>query len=164
MIRSTPHSASGRRALARGFTLLEVLIALVILSIGLLGLAALQGIGIRSGQGAYLTSQASLLAYDMADRIRANPQTLATYHGFDTDCGAEPENPDAEPTLADGDLAEWACAVENLLPNGVGRIRGIQVNVPGIGTRTTYTITLEWEDLQTEDPEAPWTFTMTFEI
>lgn len=152
------------RALVRGFTLLEVLIALVILSIGLLGLAALQGIGIRSGQGAYLTSQASLLAYDMADRIRANPQTLGTYHGFDTDCGAEPEDPDAALTLADADLAEWACAVENLLPNGAGRIEGVQMNIPGIGIRTTYTITLEWEDLQTEDPDEPWTFTLTFEI
>jgi type IV pilus assembly protein PilV len=54
-----------------GSTLLEVLVAVVILAFGLLGLAGLQATSVKSNHSAYLRSQASLLAYDMADRMRA---------------------------------------------------------------------------------------------
>jgi type IV pilus assembly protein PilV len=57
----------------RGFTLLEVMVALLILSIGLLGLAALQLTGMRYNTDAYARTQATLFAYDIIDRIRANP-------------------------------------------------------------------------------------------
>ena len=143
----------------RGFTLLEVLIALVVLSIGLLGIAALQGVGLRSSQGAYLTSQAGLLAYDIADRIRANPDNFATYNGFATDC------PDVVATtpLVTADLNEWSCAVEALLPGGEGRINGLETLLPGIGMVTRYTVTVEWEDLQSAGG-APWDFVLVFDI
>jgi len=57
----------------RAFTLLEVMIAMVIFSIGLLGLAGLQSAGIRSNQISYSRTIATQLLYDMADRIRNNP-------------------------------------------------------------------------------------------
>ena len=57
---------------SRGFTLLEILIAVGVLSIGLLGIAGLQALGQRSNHSAYLRSQATALAYDMIDRMRAN--------------------------------------------------------------------------------------------
>ncbi len=57
---------------AIGFTLIEVLISMVILSLGLLGLAALQGISLKNNQDAFLFSQANALAYQMSDRIKAN--------------------------------------------------------------------------------------------
>ncbi len=57
---------------SRGFTLIEVLISMVILAIGLLGLASLQAISLRDNQDAYYYQQATLLAYEMQDRIRAN--------------------------------------------------------------------------------------------
>jgi type IV pilus assembly protein PilV len=59
---------------AIGFTLIEVLISMVILAIGLLGLASLQGISLKNNQDAYLFSQANALAYEMSDRIKANKQ------------------------------------------------------------------------------------------
>jgi type IV pilus assembly protein PilV len=140
-----------------GFTLLEVLIALVVLSIGLLGIAALQGVGLRSSQGAYLTSQASLLAYDMADRIRANPDTLAPGATVTTDCTATGTG------LAGADLQEWSCAVETLLPGGTGRIDALQVqNFGVIGTITRYTITITWEDLQVGTTD--WNYVLAIEI
>jgi type IV pilus assembly protein PilV len=154
----TARHSSARRQ--QGFTLLEVLIALVILSIGLLGIAALQGVGLRSSQGAYLTSQAGLLAYDMADRIRANPETVASYNGFVGN--ACPDPVPTTPLLA-ADLAEWSCSVTTLLPNGEGRITGVENVVPGIGTITTYTITLEWTDLQSEEGDV-WDFVLTVDI
>lgn len=147
-----------RRERNSGFTLLEVLIALVVLSIGLLGVAALQAVGLRSSQGAYLTSQASLLAYDMADRIRANPGSAA-YNNFQTDCAA------AGGDLAGADLQEWSCAVEALLPSGIGTITGAQVqnfSFGVLGTITRYTITLTWEDLQSGG--TPWQYVLAIEI
>ena len=59
---------------AAGFSLIEVLVALVVLSVGLLGLAALQQNAVRFNHDAYLRSQATVLAYDIADRIRGNRQ------------------------------------------------------------------------------------------
>lgn len=56
----------------RGFTLLEVLIALLIFSLGLLGMAGLLTVSVKTNHSAYLRTQAFLLAQDMADRMRAN--------------------------------------------------------------------------------------------
>jgi len=65
--------AIGNLANQRGLTLAEVLIAVVILSIGLLGIAGLQLTGLRGAQSANLRTQATVLANDIAERIRANP-------------------------------------------------------------------------------------------
>ena len=56
----------------QGFTLVEALIALLVLSIGLLGVAALQLIALQNNNNAMFRSQATYLAYDIADRMRAN--------------------------------------------------------------------------------------------
>ncbi len=56
---------------ARGFSLIEVLVATVVLSVGLLGLASLQVSGLRVGQSSFYRAQAAQLATDMADRLRA---------------------------------------------------------------------------------------------
>lgn len=55
-----------------GFTLIEVLIAMIILALGLLGLASLQGISLRNNQDAFMFDQANALIYEMSDRIKAN--------------------------------------------------------------------------------------------
>jgi type IV pilus modification protein PilV len=55
-----------------GFTLVEVLVTVVILAVGLLGLAGLQAVSMRNNHSAYERTQAVQLAYDMADRVRAN--------------------------------------------------------------------------------------------
>jgi len=70
-------------ALERGLTLIEILVTLVVTSLGLLGIAALQARGLQSNYDAYLYSQAAALAYDMAERIRANP-VGATAGGYNT--------------------------------------------------------------------------------
>ena len=55
-----------------GVSLIEVLVALVILSVGVLGLSRLQATQLRANNAAYLRTQAAIQAYDMADRMRAN--------------------------------------------------------------------------------------------
>ena len=74
-------SNPGRRSLPRrqrGVTLIEILITLLVLAVGLLGLAALQGISLQSGQVAYNATQATNVAYEIADFARANRSNVST--------------------------------------------------------------------------------------
>lgn len=119
-----------------GFSLIEVLVALVVLSIGLLGIAALHIDNVRNGQSALQRTRAVNLAADMADRIRANP-------GGDYDVGAGPAGAAPNPVCADGadgeapgdcnasqmaayDVWQWRTALEATaatgLPDGQGSV------------------------------------------
>lgn len=62
----------------RGVTLIEILITLLVLAVGLLGLAALQGVSLRSGQVAYHGTQATNVAYEIADFARTNRSIAST--------------------------------------------------------------------------------------
>ena len=68
---------------SRGFTLLEVLIALLVFSLGLLGLAGLMIMSVKTNHSAYLRTQATFLAESMADRMRADPMAIwaSSYNG-----------------------------------------------------------------------------------
>lgn len=72
------HRTTARRVRAQqhGFSLIEVLIALVVLSIGLIGMAGIQQAGVRNNHNALLHSQASMLAYEIADMMRSNKQEV----------------------------------------------------------------------------------------
>ena len=101
-----------------GFTLLEVMIALLILSIGLLGIAALQANSLKVNHGAYQRSQAIFLAYDMMDRLRAN-RTAALAGQCDIALGATLGGTD----MCDTDVTDWQNNfVGALLPSGQGLI------------------------------------------
>lgn len=99
-----------RTAIA-GFTLIEVLIAVAILSFGLLGIAAMQVTGVRANQGSYSRSQAIYIANDMAERMYTNRTGLAafSYDNFDSSnvaCGSLPAprcSVDLNNTAASGD-------------------------------------------------------------
>lgn len=122
----------------QGITMIEILVTVVIISVGLLGAAAMVINGLESNRNAYLRTQASILAYDMADRIRANAGQVASYDNFDFDSEDEdaPDLPQCftsdegcGPTgLATADLAQWARALDGvdggviLLPAAVGSI------------------------------------------
>jgi type IV pilus assembly protein PilV len=103
---------------ARGFTLIEVLISMVILAIGLLGLAAMQAISLRDNLDSYNYQQATLLAYEMQDRIKgnsdywklniANPNYSSTACTKDAPCTAE--------QMAANDYGYWQESVESTLP------------------------------------------------
>lgn len=67
-----------------GFNLIEALIATVVLTIGLLGVAALQLTGMRNTQGSYYRSQATTIMNDLAERIYANTPGAASYGGFNS--------------------------------------------------------------------------------
>ena len=128
---------------ARGFSLVEALVALLVLSIGMLGIAGLHLDSLRSGRVTILRSQAVTLASDLADRIRANREG-GTAYGDDVtgepdlveDCTAGGCTP-AE--MAEHDKALWQAAVAAALPSGAGAVDTDAATNP-----TTYTITITW--------------------
>lgn len=119
----------------RGATLIEVLVAIVILSIGLLGLAGLQATSIKSNEGSYYRSQATILANDIIDRMRAN-RTAAIAGNYNL--SALKSSHDSTSTRADKDLTEWLTQVSKL-PEGKARIERDD------STRIV-TITINWDD------------------
>ncbi|MES9904784.1 MAG: type IV pilus modification protein PilV [Sedimenticola sp.] len=124
-----------------GFSLLEALIAFLILSIGLLGMAGLQATALRNNHSAYLRSQAVVMAYDIMDRMRAN-RTVALAGNYARDFD------DAKPTqvctsvcsdihMAAADEKEWVESLEKL-PGGDGEIT---VDNTGLAT-----VAVQWDD------------------
>ena len=137
------HVEHGHRQRQRGFTLLEVLIALLILSIGLLGLAALQTTSLRSNQMASMRTSATQLAYDISDRMRANPAGVAAGEyvlaGGTTPTGT---------SIAATDLIAWNQAVV-ALPGGRTSITQCDgTSVPPCDG-VTHIITVQWDEMRT---------------
>lgn len=111
----------------RGFSLLEVLIALLIFSFGMLGLAALQAYSVKTNQSAHLRSQATALANMMLDSIRANRQNLGDYYAnsyAEFDCTTAP----AASPPAKHDLQFWQQQISCALPQGRGAVAPISAN------------------------------------
>lgn len=116
----------------RGLSMIEVLVAMVILSLGLLGMAGLQAAGLRTSQSAFYRAQAAQYAEDMAERMRAN-LGQATQYGITlaatgATCGGTCGN----------DTNEWLARVRSL-PAGDGSIAIDLAN-------ETVTITVQWDD------------------
>lgn len=113
-----------------GFSLIEVLVTMLILSFGLLGIAGLMVSGVSNAASSEATSKASLLAADMADRIRANPVVAlsATSEYITTYLDTPPVSPS---TIALKDKKEWLDALAAQLPLGDGKI----TSTVGAGSR-----------------------------
>lgn len=111
-----------------GFSLLEVLIALVILSIGLLGLARMQMTGLKYATSAAHRLEGVNLANDILERMRAN-HAQAVAGDYDIRVGQAP----SATGLAQADLEEWKAALAAGLPEGDGAItvkdRVVTINV-----------------------------------
>ncbi len=145
----------------RGFTLVEVLVAVSVFSVGLLGLAGLQSYALRTNHSAYLRTQATILSYDIVDRMRAN-RDQAKIGGYDIALGtAAPSSTDcATPTanctpaqISQFDLAYWVNSLNAFLPSGDASIAR---------TGNVVTVTVRWDDSQGRT--APQTFTTNTEL
>ncbi|WP_395376053.1 type IV pilus modification protein PilV [Marinicella sp. W31] len=128
-----------KKTKSQGFTLLEILIAILVFSFGLLGLAGMMTISVRNNHNGYLRTQANFYADNMADRMRANPVALwnGSYNGTaatgTTVCTIG--SPCDFDTLALYDMENWARGIANTLPAGLGDITcagpgGLPGNLP----------------------------------
>jgi len=135
------HASSLRRR--RGVTLVEMLVALLVISIGLLGLAGLQNVSLQYNHSSYLRTNANNLAYDIADRMRAN-RDAARNGQYNISFGATPSGGG----VVGNDLQEWISAIETTLPDGQG-----EIEVQGDDRITT--IRIRWLDNRNaEDTDA----------
>jgi len=103
----------------RGFTLIEVLIALIILSVGMLGIAGLYVHSMRAGSTSLFRHHAVTLAGDIADRIRANPRAGAAYALAGVNSNCVNSGLDCTPAeMAANDIFLWNQQAATTLPNG----------------------------------------------
>lgn len=139
---------------ASGFSLLEVLISLVIVAVGLLGVAGLMSNTLKSNDSAAMRTQATAQAYNIIDRMRANmigvnggsyvvgmPPSAAT-GALPSTCTGTACGPVA---LATYDIGQWEYELAKLLPQGRGSI-----SITPVPTGATYTVTVRWNDTRAE--------------
>ena len=132
----------------RGFSLIEVLIALIVMSVGMLGIAGLYVHGMQAGRTSLFRHHAVMLAGDVADRIRANPDAGVEY----VDAGTAPApatncidgGSDCTPAeMAANDKFLWDEQAAATLPEGdvtVGFVAG------AAGAPSNYTVTVNWSE------------------
>lgn len=148
-MRTDPLYTGSRARSQRGFTLIESMVALLVLSIGLIGIAALHGQGLAASRTAVYRTHAINLSADMADRIRANRIAGTAYNNASADNGCFSGGTDCTPEeLAEHDLDVWAARIAEELPGpGTGTVEADDSTDP-----ITYTITVQWDEVGQADP------------
>jgi type IV pilus assembly protein PilV len=137
---TSARTTRSRRAQA-GMTLIEVLVTLVLISVGLLGVAALQLTSLKSNQEAYVRSQAAMLAADILDRMRSNQTgfNAGDYDMDDDDDGFDEAG--RAGTVAADDIEAWQATINRLLPGSDAEAAGRIVRDERI-----VTITIRWRE------------------
>lgn len=138
---------------AQGLSLIEVLIALIVFSVGLLGVAAMLVSAVRGNHQAYHHSQAVYVANSMADGIRANLAAVnsGAYNTgwISTSSGAACTSCNSE-SLAARDLDTWATMASQRLPDGAIRIRCEPLEAAGMPSSAyngTCTLGVRWGEV-----------------
>jgi len=140
---------------SKGFSLVEVLIALIVMSVGMLGIAGLYVQSMQAGRSSMLRHHAITLAGDIADRIRANPTAGAAYAaatGNNNNCVAQNINCTVA-EMAANDIDLWQAQARDFLPvmgDGSQQV----VVVFNAGTPPSYQITVRWDE-PTPDGSVP---------
>ncbi|WP_020674723.1 type IV pilus modification protein PilV [Geopsychrobacter electrodiphilus] len=143
----------------QGFTLIEVLVALIILSIGLLGVAGMQISSMRGNHNAYLRSEALQYAYEVADMMRANRTAAISSNGTINYTITATQDPATllKTGIALTDLQEWRRGLTGAsnpasgLPGGQGAI----AVVANADNTWTVTITVSWAEGRLADDTTP---------
>lgn len=125
-----------------GFTLVEVLIALIILSVGMLGIAGLYVHSMQAGRTSLFRHHAVTLAGDVADRIRANPRAGPNYALAGSNNNCVGGGVDCTPAqMAANDIFLWDQQAADTLPNGTVTVVYDNAVLP-----PTYEITVAWTE------------------
>lgn len=143
-----------------GFSLVEVLIALIIMSVGMLGIAGLYVHSMQAGRTSLFRHHAVTLAGDVADRIRANPRAGAAYEGAgseDDKCIADAVDCTPE-EIAAYDIHLWEEQADDTLPEGDVSIVYENAAVP-----STYAVTVTWTEPGYAEDDPP-TYAISFPV
>jgi len=130
---------SERLQRTRGFTIVEALAALLVMAVGIIGIAALYSDQVQTNPDAQLHSEAATLAEEIADRIR---ETSEGHAGFATTIGVlceQQRKPTLPQDIAAREAACWEDEVERKLPSGLGTITRDTLTTP-----PTYVIAVSW--------------------
>lgn len=135
-----------------GFTLVETMVALLVLSVGMIGVAALYGQALSASGSAGYRSQAIVLAGQLADRIRGNRSARSAYEGtpanHNCDQATGAGGVDCTPEeMAEHDMWVWQNQVAQALPGGQGTVA-----VDTSANPTSYTVTVSWDEPSADDP------------
>jgi type IV pilus assembly protein PilV len=129
--------AISRRCRQKGLSLIEVLIAMLILAIGLLGIAAMQATTLRNSQSAFDRTQAVVLSYAMLDRMRANASAArAGNYNLAETCTA----PTATTTLIQKDHRQWIQELRSTMGDATTTCGTISC------AANICTVTVKWND------------------
>ncbi len=135
-----------------GATMIEVLIAIIIFAVGLLGVATTQTLGLTTTQSSLYRSYAAQLSYELIDLMRSNPaevdevaSVFLSYDSTDDDsllaesaCSSVAINCTTN-QMAQSSLSYWSNRLESLLPNGEAQL----TSASGV-----YTLNIRWEDFR----------------
>jgi type IV pilus assembly protein PilV len=145
-------TALPRRVSTGGFTLVEVLIAMIIMSVGMLGIAGLYLQSIQAGRTSVFRHHAITLAGDISDRIRANPSAKVNYQAAGQDNGCVDGTVDCTPTeMAQNDILVWDAQAAATLPGG--QVAIVFTDNAGLAP-DTYRITISWTEAGSATPPA----------
>lgn len=145
---------SPARAPEAGFSLLEVMIALIVLAVGLLGLAAMQSFSLRYNNQSYQRSQATAAIYDMADRMRANPEGVrAGVYALSPATNIPPSAATncyataclTASAMANFDMNQWVTFITQPQVLGASATAEIK-SVVAVDPTYVYQITVNWEE------------------
>lgn len=141
-----------------GSSLLEVMVALIILSIGLMGLAMLQLKGMQFNTNAYFRTQATISANDIIERMRTNAGAHTSYTAAIP--GSKP-TPDCDTAICTGiqlaahDLFAWSNALTNPATGIPGAFASISASSTG-ATVMKYVIKISWTEEGVAVPAQEW--------
>ena len=131
-----------------GFTLIESMVAAVILSVGLLALSGMQAMSLKKNVSANELTRVSNLAADMVERIQFNRRNVTGYHNINVSSSTTTCPTTTVNVMANGDCTQWRTLLLNSgLSNVVGRVtlNPVPPTVDGLGlTRSTVTVQLNW--------------------
>ena len=146
MIRNRTSPAATRRN--GGFTLVEAMVALIVLSVGLLGIAALYVETLRANRTSLHRTEAVNLATDIADRMRSNRDLPFSDPGFNGlgfyDCGSPCDPATGGNAISIADLTDWVTQVQTQLPGGTADVTFTAATAT---TPAAYVVDIGWDEV-----------------
>jgi len=150
-----------RSAAGAGFTLVEVLVSVLVLSIGLLGVAKLSFSSVQANGSSYMRTQATAMMQQIMDAMRAN-RNQAAQAGYDVAFGVTPaagtdcsQGNCTDVQMATYDLAQWKARLAAAMAGGDGQIVTAVVVLPSGNQELVATVTVQWNDSVAQQTFAP---------